>query len=393
MPTSRLEPLRLEPASQCALVDVAKIAREVTEGDRRRFQAIIDTTLAPEQRAAVLTPPAVYRRQTEVLAVHWHPEFIPMELIAERLRALYPHMEESLIIPTQHNVLMSYEGHSGVEIDCYSHGFNRKVQLLLHFKEERLDARADVLRSMCAHTLKYRGSQLFNFLDTLVDDAWAERRQKAAALTGADESLVEFCRIYGRKLRALLDENWETTPEDVAKNKLVRIFFDTLKSKFGGRFIGRVQVYLKAVKDIVKEDFSLKYFYRASEIIEEARALGAGVVIPHPEQFWPILLADYDVDGVEVWNPQSSQYTEFLIKAIHRQNANYFNRRRPLLVFMGDDCHMSEKILPLENQNRSKNSREIGLQPAWDDMAIRKTLIVGGYSRSQVIKEYRERLS
>ncbi len=44
------------------------------------------------------------------------------------------------------------------------------------------------------------------------------------------------------------------------------------------------------------------------------------MVIPHPEQFWPILLADYDVDGYEVWNPQSREYTDFLIRALDNQN-------------------------------------------------------------------------
>jgi len=391
MVKSRMEAIKLDARCHGAPVDISKIPREITDDDRQRFFKVIDTNLSPEQRALILDPPAVYRRQSETLAVHWHPEFVPMDLIEARLRALYPNMVESLIIPTQHNVLMSYAGYAGVEIDCYSHGFNRKVQLLIHIKEDKLDDRAGVLRAMCAHTLKYRGTQLCQLLATLVDAAWAEQRQKAASQTGADENLVEFCCIYGRKLQCLLDENWSSTPEDMVKNKLVRNYFDALKSQFGSRCIARAQVYLKAVKDIVKADFSLKYFYRASEIIEEARALGAGVVIPHPEQFWPILLADYDVDGVEVWNPQSSQYTDFLIDVIHRQNKTP-GRRRPLLVFMGDDCHMSEKLLSPADQIQTKSAREIGLQPAWDDMAVRKTLIVGGFSRSKTIEEYRTRL-
>jgi hypothetical protein len=81
------------------------------------------------------------------------------------------------------------------------------------------------------------------------------------------------------------------------------------------------------VKALVKVEFSLKYFYRTSEVIEEARALGAGIVIPHPEQFWPILLKEYDVDGIEVWNPQSRRYTEFLISVLNRRNQKRGSRQ------------------------------------------------------------------
>jgi hypothetical protein len=48
------------------------------------------------------------------LAVHWHPEFIPMPLIAERIEAVYPEKENELVIPTQHNVLTRYGQYTGV---------------------------------------------------------------------------------------------------------------------------------------------------------------------------------------------------------------------------------------------------------------------------------------
>ena len=149
---------------------------------------------------------------------------------------------------------------------------------------------------------------------------------------------------------------------------------------------------IKAVKQIVKRDFSPKYFYRASEVIEEARFLGGGVVIPHPEQFWPILLADYDVDGYEVWNPQSQEYTEFLITVLHRQNRQRGRQERPLLVFMGDDTHLGEKTKDPKLQDRVKVSREVGLQEAWDDPLIRKQVMLAGMDRQRVISEYQERL-
>jgi hypothetical protein len=91
---------------------------------------------------------------------------------------------------------------------------------------------------------------------------------------------------------------------------------------YDDRLVNKAQVFLRAVKAVVKEQFSLSYFHRATEFIEEARAHQGGIVIPHPEQFWPILLADYDVDGIEVWNPQASQYTNFLIHAVNRHNTS-----------------------------------------------------------------------
>ncbi len=185
-----------------------------------------------------------------------------MALIGRRLEGMYPDKRNALIIPTQHNVITSYGDYAGVEVDCYSRGFNQKVQ----------------------------------------------------------------------------------------------------------------------------------YFYRTSEVIEEARALGAGIVIPHPEQFWPILLADYDIDGIEVWNPQSRKYTEFLISVINQKNRCSGFSKRNLLIFMGDDTHMAEKTRAPEVQDQEKAGREIGYQPAWDDLSIRKALIRAGASRRNVIQEYEARL-
>lgn len=116
------------------------------------------------------------------------------------------------------------------------------------------------------------------------------------------------------------------------------------------------------------------------------------MVIPHPEQFWPILLAEYDVDGYEVWNPQSQRYTEFLISVLYEKNRRRGNLARRMLVFMGDDTHMGEKTLPVQSGNGNKARREIGLQTAWDDLSISKKLIVADMDRARVIQEYQTRL-
>ncbi len=372
-------------------IDFSKISPEITSWDEEAFRDLISTELSPKQQDIITNPTTIYTAQKEVLAVHWHPEFIPMDLIKKRIKALFPNQRTALIIPTQHNVIMSYDDYCGVEVDCYSSSFNRKVQLLIHFSTPKLNE-AGFLIQMLAHTFKYRSTQLFEFLDTILNPVFEERLKKAATITGADQDLVQFVKIYVGKLNSLIEKHKTTMHVDMLKNKLIRNYFNLLRAHYPDVLINRAQIFLKTVKEIVKANFNLEYFYQTEEIIEEARALGAGIIIPHPEQFWPILLADYDVDGYEVWNPQSREFTEFLINVVHSKNKNHSTGEKPLLIFMGDDTHMSEKILPTRYQEREKANRELGVQSAWDDVAIRKSLILAGFDRTKIIAEYKSRL-
>lgn len=367
------------------------LSEEVTEEDERLFFEVVSIELTQEQKQRVLEPSGPYPKVREVLAVHWHPEFVPMELIQRRIAANFPNMAEQLIIPTQHNEIMTYGDYAGVEVDCYSRGFKQKVQILLHFRKERVRD-AHILSSMLDHTFTYRSSQLLDFIRTITRPL-PERIEKAVLETGADAELVQFVRIIVGKIEKLLDEHIDGLSRHSVKNKLLRNYFDALRPVYGDQLITRAQAYLKAVKNVVKKQFPLKYFYRTSEVLEEARALGGCAVIPHPEQFWPILLADYDVDGVEVWNPQSRQYTEFLINVLIEKNKRLGPSRRKYLIFMGDDCHMGEKVKDPSEQDQSKAAREIGIQPAWEDLMIKKGLIVAGMTKEDVIKEYKERLN
>lgn len=365
-------------------------SEEITKEDEERFFRVVSTDLEKWQIDQVVNPKDVYVRQEALLAVHWHPEFVAMEHIRQRVDAMFPNREDELLIPTQHNVLMSWDGYSGVEVDCYASGFNRKVQLLLHFTNDRV-AEAGVLKSMLAHTFKYRSGQLFDFMHTITKPH-EERINEAAKSAGADADLIEFVRANVAKVEKLLDDNWSDVPRLSVKNKLLRNWFDTMREDLGDTIVDRVQAYLKTVKKIVKRDFDLSFFYRASEVIEEVRSLGGCIVIPHPEQFWPILLRNYDVDGIEVWNPQSQEYTEFLISVVNEQNARKATAR-DMLIFMGDDCHMGEKTKPVAQQDPVKAAREIGYQPAWDDLSIRKQLIINNLSRRVIIEAYKDRLA
>lgn len=385
-----MEAVRLNHAKQ-APPDLTKLTPDPTERDHEIFRDMISTDLTPEQVERIVNPQVVYPKQRAVIGLHWHPEFVPTELIRERLNRMFPNAEHELIIPTQHNIIVEWEGYAGVEVDCYSAGFNRKVQLLVHFNAERVRD-ASVFKAMLEHTHRYRSSQLNEFIDSILDPAYEERVSRAAAKTGASEELVRFVQVHVEKVRRLIDEYETQMDPDMLKNKLLRNFFNALRSDYPEGFIQHAQFFLQAVKKIVKRNFTLTYFYRTAEVIEEVRALGGGIIIPHPEQFWPILMADYDVDGIEVWNPQSQEYTEFLVSCVVRQNRGPQQHGRDTLITMGDDTHFGEKVIDPAQQDAAKAGRELGVQPAWDDLNIRKSLIVANADRVSLIQEYKARL-
>ncbi|UCF35085.1 MAG: hypothetical protein JSV78_07210 [Phycisphaerales bacterium] len=365
---------------------------ELCDEDQLTYERLVTTDLSAEQQERSRCAAEVFARQESVLAVHWHPEFVPLHLVRERIDATFPNRTDELIIPTQHNILVSYDGFSGVEVDCYSRGFDRKVQLLVHFANERL-TQADVFKDMLAHTFEYRSRQLFEFIDSVLEPAYEYRFARAAAETGADEELTAFVRVHAEKVKKLYDKNESITPPEAVRNKLLMNYFETLRDTFSPRFVDRALTFLRAVKQDVKAHFSNEYFYATEAVIEEVRSLGGGIIVPHPEQFWPILLADYHVDGYEVWNPQSQEYSEFLINVVARQNKSRARTERPLLITMGDDCHLGEKVKEPRFQDPDKAGREVGVQPAWDDPAIRKSLILADADRGRVIEEYRNRLT
>src|SRR3989339_1362647 len=134
----------------------------ITELDEKEFRLLIRQSLTPEEQERITHPQDRYPKDKSVLAVHWHPEWVEMPLVHQRVNHMFPNMEEHLIIPTQHNELMVYDDFAGVEVDCYSPEFNCKVQLLLHFHPDRVKD-AQVLKSMISHTFNYRSGQLFNF--------------------------------------------------------------------------------------------------------------------------------------------------------------------------------------------------------------------------------------
>ena len=369
-----------------------ELTPELNEIDESIFREVISTQLTPTQKESVVLPPFILPEEKDVLAIHWHPEFIHHQLIAQRISGMFPNAQRKLIIPTQHNVIESWDGCCGVEVDCYSQDFNRKVQLLIHFSRSQL-RKTNKFKKILQHTFNYRASQLWQFIETILDPRLEHRLHTAAQITGSSPELIKFVRIYVEKIRRLIQKYESEMPKDAFKNKLLRNYFDSLRKYHQTDLIDRSQLLLNAVKELVKCNFDLKYFYEIREIIEEARSINAGIVIPHPEQFWPILLADYDVDGIEVWNPQSREFTHFLVDVVRRKNETRSKRDRRFLVFMGDDTHMSEKVRELKYRAPEKANREIGYQPAWEDPEIQKALVQAKMNKKQIIDEYFNRLN
>ncbi len=364
---------------------------DVTKWDEKIYWNLVSDKLTKEQEKTITDPDRIFDSQKEVLAVHWHPEMVPISDVKKRIKKMFPQKEKELIIPTQHNQLMSYEDFSGVEVDCFSPEFNRKVQLLFHFENKKLK-HANTFKSMLDHTFQYRSGQFFELIDSLVEQRWIQRRQLASGLTGTDNETIEIVAKICGKLKKLIDQRYVDTPKNSIKNKLIPNFIFAHSSVLDAKVIQRALFFVKEVKKIVKANFSLEYFYNTQDVIEEVRSLEGGIIVPHPEQFWPILLANYDVDGYEVWNPQSREFTEFLIKVVIEKNKNKQYRKKPLLVFTGDDCHLGAKLNNLGAEDPEKTIREIGYQPIWDDMQTLKAMRLGNFTKSSIIDEYLARL-
>ncbi len=378
-------------ASHKSWFDLSQVQPAIEQEDLARFRRITSTAISQDAADRISKPLMQYPTQDEVLAIHWHPEFVPLPLIESRVRVMYPAMNEQLIIPTQHNVITSYGDYSGVEIDCFAPDFNRKVQFLVHMTNERA-AKANTLKNMLRHTFNYRSSQLHEFIDSMLDEKFADRVELAVRDTGAEDELVTFIQIHVRKLRTMIRDHGSEAAPEMLRNKIIRDYFDTMREQYDDHLINQIQSFVKSMKEIVKARFSLEYFYRDWEFIDECRSVGAGIIVPHPEQFWPVLLCDYDIDGYEVWNPQSLDFTEFLIHVVQRENKQRAKSSRPLLVTMGDDCHMGEKVKDPAFQDKAKAAREIGYQPAWEEQRIKKALHAGQADRKTLMREYRERL-
>ena len=380
------------PLSAASSFDLGQAVTGIEEADLRLFDRLTSVDLTEEEKALAARPDRAAPEAEEFLAVHWHPEWAPLELIERRLAVAFPRAEKHLIIPTQHNKIMSLGPWAGVEADVYDRRYGQKVQLLIHFKAERLE-KAAALTAMMEHTYNYRAHQLLDIIECLIHPHGLPDKVKAALKCSVDGESIQMARFYAARLKALIETSGiiGSARDEMLKNRLLP---DFLLANTGPerRFQAeQALMFINAVKKSVKAELSPAAFYSPQEVIEEARALGAGVTIPHPPAFWPVLLSDLDVDGWEIWNPSTPRHTLFLLDVLNRANEGRGGRPR-LLAFMGDDTHMSAKFRRNLSDEKDSLNREIGFQDPWTDRAVAEALSRSGQGLGRTLREYRERL-
>jgi hypothetical protein len=367
------------------------VARDITEKDWAAFQRLTSIELSGEERRLAAAPQRAAPEAEEFMALHWHPEWIPLDLIEARLAAAFPAAKNALPIPTQHNKALRLGRWAGVEADAYDRAYGQKVHLLFHFRAENLP-KAGTFLKMMDRTYNYRAHQLVDILNRLAgpDESWAPLSFSKKAI---QPEAARLARFYAIRLRALIDMSGILGSErdEMLKNRLLSDFMAARIKPKHESLMEQALLFIKAVKKSVKAELNPEAFYSPHELIEEARSFGAGVVIPHPPAFWPILLSDLDVDGWEIWNPSAPDHALFLAEALERANSNG-RRKRKLLAFMGDDTHMSAKIRPDALDKKANKRPEIGFQDAWQDPLLAPVLRRSGQSRANTLNEYRARL-
>ncbi|MDR1486590.1 MAG: hypothetical protein LBT62_01150 [Deltaproteobacteria bacterium] len=361
---------------------------EANEEDIEVFERLTSITLSEQEKTLAIIPDHIAPEEKRLMALHFHPEWVPLELIERRLQRSFPHATDRLIIPTQHNMILPLEPWAGVEADVYVPEYQQKIHLLIHLKSSVLK-RAGVFQAMIERTFRYRASQLMDILQALTnpDEAMSAELKKS----GLDAKALQIAGRFSQKLFNLIQtrEILSTKRSEMLKNRLLVDFMTARGCYFPPKTLERALAVVKIVKGLVKRRLNPNCFYAARELIEEARSLGAGVVIPHPPLFWPALLDDLDVDGWEVWNPSTPNQTIFLIDCLARMS----QVRPKLLAFMGDDTHMSSKIRPNLAEDKRSLLREIGFQPPWQQPKVMEALKAAGQSRDRTLDEYRARIS
>ncbi|GAB6268684.1 MAG: hypothetical protein STSR0002_14260 [Smithella sp.] len=81
-------------------------SEKITTWDHNVFERLIAVDLTPIQIQRIIDPSNRFEKEGALLAIHWHPENVPLELIRTRIDVMYPNIKEYLIIPTQHNEII-----------------------------------------------------------------------------------------------------------------------------------------------------------------------------------------------------------------------------------------------------------------------------------------------
>ena len=346
------------------------------------------------KRKLLSEPSQSFENQQEVLAIHWHPEFIPLDLAEKRLKSLFPRQEKSLVIPTEHNIILTMGEFAGVEVDCRVPQFYYPVQVLIHLSSHKLkEERSSKLQAMVAETFEYTVDHFWELLLALCDREHRRRREEIRRESCFGSDTVSFVVERVKELKSLLDDCGEAIPRRALRSKLIYAYFQLLRSYYDPLKIKGAKLFLSKLKESMKAQRHWDRYFTIHEYIEESRLLGGASIIPHPEKFWPILLLDLDVDGYEVWNPQGGDYTEFLMSVVQEKNERLSSRELPFLATVGDDTHLGYKLHSLSSSTAQDGScREIGRQAPWERAKTRVLFQRNEMSRSKLIDEYRLRI-
>ncbi|MDR2367537.1 MAG: hypothetical protein LBF58_05405 [Deltaproteobacteria bacterium] len=364
------------------------LGKDISQADIEAFDRLTSVALSPKEVEIAENPDCVAPKEKRLLALHFHPEWVPLPLIETRLSRAFPAAVDRLVIPTQHNRVTVMGQWAGVEADCYDANLGQKIQLLIHFRSSKMP-RATKFLDMMERTYRYRAHQLLEVLEALTNPDESIRQE--INNNGLDHQALDLTGFFASRLKQLIHgrEVQDTDRSEMLKNRLLTDFMLARCQGLDPTLFGSSLSVANIVKSFVKHRLNYQRFSEAQDVIEEARGLGAGIVIPHPPQFWPALLDDLDVDGWEVWNPSTPNHALFLIESLARAQGRY---KRPLLAFMGDDTHMSSKIRANVTEDKNGRGREIGFQPPWWDPKVAEALKKTGQGRERTMDEYRARI-
>ncbi|MDR1109855.1 MAG: hypothetical protein LBP92_03935 [Deltaproteobacteria bacterium] len=370
-------------------IAAAPLGKDIGQADIEAFDRLTSVDLSPEEIRLAENPDQSAPGERRLLALHFHPEWVPLGLIETRLSRAFPGASDRMVVPTQHNRVMAMGPWAGVEVDCQAPEFGQKIQLLIHMRSQAM-AKAGRLLEMIDQTFRFRALQLLEILEALTspDESMAREIND----NGLDREALDLASFFACRLNELIRTRdvIGSPRSEMLKNRLLTDFMLARNQGLDPTLFANSLSVANIVKSMVKHRLDLGHFSTAREVIEEARGLGAGIVIPHPPLFWPALMDDLDVDGWEVWNPSTPRHAQFLIGCLERAQGR---SRRPLLAFMGDDTHMSSKIRPNITEDKNGKGREIGFQPPWRNPLVAEALARTGQSRERTMDEYRARLA
>lgn len=362
------------------------MADVIVQSKEELFEDLIKDQLNKDKTDKVTNPRFIMPEIENVLALHWHPENLSIETAVKRLSKTFPNATNKLIIPTDHNIFKSYQGISGTEIDCFAKELKKKVQLLIHIKDDNLK-NSFTLKTMVNYSAEFSKKFLLFFLDSLIGKSTVSNFiwEKVASEAVLDKKYYEEIRKLSKEFITLFESR--KIDYFLISNSLLVNFVCNILTKYNDLIKKQAKLFLLEFKKLCYIHFDTKFFYSVEDFVEEVQWSGGAISVPHPEQFWPILLTKYKFDGIEFWNPSSASYSELILDRIIRLNKY---KKEAVIPLVGDDTHFN-KLVEEVSKNRIP-SRDLGYQPIWKSKIIQQILKRNSLCKQKIIDLYRERL-